>query len=238
MEVFAGYAEHTDTQAGRLIDELDRLGIRDNTLVFYIWGDNGSSAEGQGGTISEFLAQSGTATEIKDHIRVTERAGRPRCARRRQDGQPLPCRLGVGRQCALPGHQAARVALRRHAQSAGGVVAEGDQARQEPASAVPSRQRHRADDLRRPRHPGAEGGRRRDAGAAGRRQHDLCLRVGRCRRSQEDAVLRDHGKPRDLPRRLHRLRTRATAAVEDRHRSGDLPVDARQGHLGTLRPEP
>ena len=49
MEVFAGYAEHTDTQAGRLIDELDRLGIRDNTLVFYIWGDNGSSAEGQAG---------------------------------------------------------------------------------------------------------------------------------------------------------------------------------------------
>ena len=75
MEVFAGFAEHTDTQAGRLIDELERLGIRDNTLVFYIWGDNGSSAEGQGGSISEFLAQSGTATEIKDHIRVMNELG-------------------------------------------------------------------------------------------------------------------------------------------------------------------
>ena len=32
MEVFAGMTEHADTQAGRLIDELERLGIRDNTL--------------------------------------------------------------------------------------------------------------------------------------------------------------------------------------------------------------
>jgi arylsulfatase A-like enzyme len=57
MEVFAGFAEHADTQAGRVMDEIDRLGYGDNTLVFYIWGDNGSSAEGQNGTISELLAQ-------------------------------------------------------------------------------------------------------------------------------------------------------------------------------------
>lgn len=75
MEVFAGFCEHTDTQVGRLIHELERLGIRDNTLVFYIWGDNGSSAEGQNGTISEFLAQSGTATKIADHIRVMNENG-------------------------------------------------------------------------------------------------------------------------------------------------------------------
>lgn len=72
MEVFAGYVEHADTQAGRLLDELTRQGKLDNTLVFYIWGDNGSSAEGQNGTISELLAQNGIKTEIKDHIRVLE----------------------------------------------------------------------------------------------------------------------------------------------------------------------
>ena len=55
MEVFAGFAEHVDVQAGKLIDELDRLGLRKNTIVFYIVGDNGSSAEGQQGTISELL---------------------------------------------------------------------------------------------------------------------------------------------------------------------------------------
>lgn len=75
MEVFAGFCEHTDAQVGRLIDELERLGVRDNTLVFYIWGDNGSSAEGQNGTVSEFLAQSGTATTIADHIRVVNENG-------------------------------------------------------------------------------------------------------------------------------------------------------------------
>lgn len=75
MEVFAGFCEHTDTQVGRLIDELDSQGIRDNTLVFYIWGDNGSSAEGQNGSISEFLAQSGTATTVEDQLRALEELG-------------------------------------------------------------------------------------------------------------------------------------------------------------------
>ena len=64
MEVFAGFVEHVDAQVGKLIDELDRLGMRDNTIVFYIWGDNGSSAEGQKGTISELLAQNGIPSTI------------------------------------------------------------------------------------------------------------------------------------------------------------------------------
>ncbi|HKY64193.1 MAG TPA: arylsulfatase [bacterium] len=75
MEVYAGFVEHTDTQAGRLIDTLEKLGLRDNTLIFYVWGDNGSSAEGQQGTISELLAQNGIPTEIKDHIRVLNQLG-------------------------------------------------------------------------------------------------------------------------------------------------------------------
>jgi arylsulfatase len=75
MEVFAGFCEHTDAQAGRVIDELERLGIRDNTLVLYIWGDNGSSAEGQAGTVSEYLAQSGTPSTIADHLRVLNEFG-------------------------------------------------------------------------------------------------------------------------------------------------------------------
>jgi arylsulfatase A-like enzyme len=57
MEVAAGFAEHVDVQVGRIIDEIEKLGYGDNTLIFYIWGDNGSSAEGQNGTISELLAQ-------------------------------------------------------------------------------------------------------------------------------------------------------------------------------------
>ncbi len=70
MEVFAGFVEHADTEAGRIIDELEAEGKLDNTLIFYVWGDNGSSAEGQNGTISELVAQNGIKTEIKDHLRV------------------------------------------------------------------------------------------------------------------------------------------------------------------------
>jgi arylsulfatase len=46
METFAGFLAHTDAQVGRVIDALERLNIIDNTLVVYITGDNGASAEG------------------------------------------------------------------------------------------------------------------------------------------------------------------------------------------------
>jgi arylsulfatase len=46
MEVYAGFLAHTDAQVGRLIAELEELGIFDDTLFIYITGDNGSSAEG------------------------------------------------------------------------------------------------------------------------------------------------------------------------------------------------
>jgi len=75
MEVAAGFAEHVDVQVGRVVDEIDKLGYGDNTLIFYIWGDNGSSSEGQGGTISELLAQNGIPTTIKQHIEALEEIG-------------------------------------------------------------------------------------------------------------------------------------------------------------------
>ena len=68
MEVFAGFTEHVDAQVGRLVDEIERLGHGENTLIFYIWGDNGASAEGQNGSISELLAQNGIPTTTKQHI--------------------------------------------------------------------------------------------------------------------------------------------------------------------------
>jgi len=68
MELFAGFTEHADTQAGKIIDELDRLGIRDNTVVIYIFGDNGPSAEGQVGTISELLAQNNIPNTIEQQL--------------------------------------------------------------------------------------------------------------------------------------------------------------------------
>ena len=75
MEVFAGFTEHADYNAGRVINEIERQGKLDNTLIFYIWGDNGSSAEGLYGTISEQLAQNGIPTRISQHLEALEELG-------------------------------------------------------------------------------------------------------------------------------------------------------------------
>jgi arylsulfatase A-like enzyme len=46
MEIYAGFLEQTDHEVGRVIDAIDDLGVLDDTLVYYIIGDNGASAEG------------------------------------------------------------------------------------------------------------------------------------------------------------------------------------------------
>src|SRR3984957_14239285 len=46
MEIYAGFLEQTDHEIGRVIDAIDELGVLDDTLIYYIIGDNGASAEG------------------------------------------------------------------------------------------------------------------------------------------------------------------------------------------------
>ena len=62
MEVYAGFLEHTDHHVGRLVDALDDLGVLEDTLVYYIVGDNGASAEGTiNGTFNEMFVFNGAA---------------------------------------------------------------------------------------------------------------------------------------------------------------------------------
>ncbi|WP_433612249.1 arylsulfatase [Prescottella agglutinans] len=62
MENYAGFLEHTDHQVGRVVDAIDELGALDDTLVFYIIGDNGASAEGTlQGTFNELISLNGMA---------------------------------------------------------------------------------------------------------------------------------------------------------------------------------
>lgn len=72
METFAGFAEHTDHEVGRLVAQLEAIGELDNTLFFYIVGDNGSSAEGgPEGTYNEMMALNGIvgkADQMMDHL--------------------------------------------------------------------------------------------------------------------------------------------------------------------------
>ncbi|PDS87309.1 arylsulfatase [Rhizobium sp. L18] len=75
MEIYAGFVEHTDVQVGRLIDGMDKRGLKDNTLVFYIFGDNGSSAEGQQGSISELLAQNNITNTVEQQMEALKKLG-------------------------------------------------------------------------------------------------------------------------------------------------------------------
>src|ERR1700752_2223955 len=62
MEVYAGFLEYADYHVGRLLDNLQKLGILDDTLVYYIIGDNGASAEGTlNGTYNEMINFNGAA---------------------------------------------------------------------------------------------------------------------------------------------------------------------------------
>ena len=60
MEVYAGFQENTDYQVGQVVKALEDIGQRDNTLILYIWGDNGSSMEGtETGTFNELTTLTG-----------------------------------------------------------------------------------------------------------------------------------------------------------------------------------
>ena len=62
MEVYAGFLEHTDHHVGRLVDALEDLGILEDTLVYYVIGDNGASAEGTPqGCFNELVVLNGAA---------------------------------------------------------------------------------------------------------------------------------------------------------------------------------
>jgi arylsulfatase len=76
MEVYAGFLEFADHHVGRLLDSLAKLGILDDTLVYYIIGDNGASAEGTlNGTYQEMLNFNGLA-EIETPEFMLERLDR------------------------------------------------------------------------------------------------------------------------------------------------------------------
>ena len=79
MEVYAGFAEHTDAQVMRLIDTLDELGLYDDTVFIYIAGDNGASAEGGlDGTFNELMALNGIPQTLEDVLPRLDELGSPK----------------------------------------------------------------------------------------------------------------------------------------------------------------
>ena len=78
MEVFAGFGEYADTEIGRLIDAVKATGQLDNTLVFYIVGDNGASAEGgMNGLFNEMTYFNGVEESVQGILKHYDELGGP-----------------------------------------------------------------------------------------------------------------------------------------------------------------
>jgi arylsulfatase A-like enzyme len=70
MEVYAGYGEYADAEVGRLMDALKDIGQLDNTLVLYILGDNGTSAEGgMNGLFNEYTYFNGVNEAVPEMLK-------------------------------------------------------------------------------------------------------------------------------------------------------------------------
>jgi arylsulfatase A-like enzyme len=69
VEVYAAYQAYTGHEIGRVIQAVEDLGQLDNTLIIYISGDNGASAEGMlNGTPNEFTTFNGIEVPVKDQF--------------------------------------------------------------------------------------------------------------------------------------------------------------------------
>jgi arylsulfatase A-like enzyme len=78
MEIYAGFGEYADTEIGRLVDAIKDAGQLDNTLVFYIVGDNGTSAEGgMNGMFNEGTYFNGVQETVADILKRYDELGGP-----------------------------------------------------------------------------------------------------------------------------------------------------------------
>ena len=98
MEVYAGYSENADHNVGRVLDAIDELGELDNTLVIWIWGDNGASMEGTiTGSFNELTMQNGIPLTDEMQLQLAERYGGDRGVGQPDDGAALLAPRGRGR---------------------------------------------------------------------------------------------------------------------------------------------
>jgi arylsulfatase A-like enzyme/uncharacterized membrane protein len=76
MEVFCGYSENADWNVGRLLDVIEEMGDLDNTLIIYIWGDNGASMEGTTtGSFNEMTFLNGIVLDADQQLKLIEEYG-------------------------------------------------------------------------------------------------------------------------------------------------------------------
>ena len=201
MEVYAGFFEYTDHHVGRLFDSLERMHVLDDTLVYYILGDNGASAEGTlNGTFNEMINFNGAAA-LETPAFLMERID--------ELGGPNSYNhyaVGWAHAMDTPYQWTKQVASHFGGTRNGTIVhwPNGHRGEGRTPHPVPPRHRHRPDRPGGGRSPGTDDGQRGGASADRRGQHGLLLqRRGGCR-PPRDPVLRDVRQPRHLPPGLDR----------------------------------
>ena len=211
-DVYGAYLAYADHEIGRVIQAVEDLGELDNTLIIYIGGDNGASAEGMlNGTPNEFTTFNGVAVPVKDQFLWypfwgSERTF-PHFAAEWAWAMDTPFKWvkqvpshfgGTAQGVAMswPGHINGRG---RH------------------PPPVPSRHRHRADHPRSDRHSATRDDQRHQAASDRRREHGVHVGQGERQRPDptHDAILRDARQSRHLSRRMG-----------GGHDAGDSPVGA------------
>ena len=116
-EVFAAYVEYTDHEIGRMLKAFEEVGQADNTLVFYIAGDNGTSGEGgENGMFNEYTYFNGVQEKVEDMLKLIDKWGGPETYPHMAAGWAvaLDAPFGWMKQVA--------VGLRRHPQRHGGLT--------------------------------------------------------------------------------------------------------------------
>ena len=227
MEIYAGFLEHTDYHVGRLIDTIENIGALDNTLVYYIIGDNGASAEGTvNGAFNEMANFNGmSAIETPEFMAsVQDKLGTVEAYNHFAVG------WAWAMSTPLSVDEAGRVALGWHPERHHRALADRDQ--QQGRTPLPVLPRHR----RGTDHSGSRG-----AAGAGLRewgaaithrghQHDVHIRGTRRPGTARSAVLRDGREPRHLLQGVERGHPAQHSLVAGREGAA-----AGRGRVGALR---
>ena len=229
-EIFAAYVAYTDHEIGRVIQAVEDLGKLDNTLIIYISGDNGTSAEGSAiGTTFDLAAIQGIDMPVDAQLKFYDVLGSdvttPHMSVAWSWAFDTPFKWTKQVASYFGGtRQGMTISWPGHIKDVG---------RHSPA--VPPHHRHRADDSRSRGHSGAGDGRWHRAETDRRRQHGLHVRLGEREGAVEarHAILRDVRQPRDLPRWLDRHDRPSATPVAHGH-----GPDARRAHrlqMGALQ---
>ena len=228
MEVYAGFLEHIDHHVGRLIDAIEDLGILDDTIVYYIIGDNGASAEGtMNGAFNEMANFNGMAALETPEFLLSkmDELGSPSSYNHYAVGWAWA-------NCA-PFQWTKQVASHWGGTRNGTIVhwPNGIEEQGWAALAVHPRHRHRPDDPRSRRAAGADDGQRRAAVPDGGHEHAVHVQRRRRRRAPRPAVLRDVRQPRHLPPRVERGHQAPHPVGDDRRGAAGV----RRRRVGALR---